>query len=211
MKTSFKIFGYLFFKILLFVSLTAFHSTSNNKIYYSINSSSKLYIAGTTNVNSFKCNCEEPLAKGSFVLKENENNATLWKCQDAFLKVRTESFDCRNRLMNRDLYKAMKSSQYPYISIQLLEITQASPKKLSNLCEWVNFKAKVIITLTHVSKTIQIDVKGQNYAPGQFHFLANTDLKMTDFDITPPTAGLGLVKVRDKITVYMDIFTHVEK
>jgi hypothetical protein len=211
MKALKKQYFHFSLQFILFVFLMAFCPKSSNKIYYSIHPNSKLFISGTTNVNTFQCNCTEPLAKGSFTLKELESNQGIFKCNDAWIKVKTESFDCRNRLMNRDLYKAMKSTQYPFISIQLIEISQYSVQKFNKKGEWLDFKAKVIVTLTHVSKTLQIEVRGQHFAPNQFHFLAKTDLRMTDFDITPPTAGLGLIKVRDKITVNLDIYAKVEE
>jgi hypothetical protein len=189
-------------------ALLAWGMKGAQTIHYTIQPTSQLYLVGTTNINTFTCHCQNPATKGSFQLRETENRQG-FQCINAILKIKTESFDCHNRLMNRDLYRAMKTTQYPYITIQMLDIAPLS-ENLEKTQHWAEAKANVQITLTHVSKTMPLTVKVCKIAPKKYHFVSQTDILMTDFGITPPTPGLGLIKVRNKITIHLNLIASVE-
>lgn len=194
--------------IFLLLSL-AFAFYKGETVSYTIDPASKLYLQGSTNVTNFSCNCNDRFSEGSFQINAKENNSLL-QFSNAVMYIKTETFDCRNRLMNRDLYKALKSTQYPKIKIQLLE-AQQNPNAMVNDCnDWVTLKGQAIITLTNVSKKVPLDVKAKKTGKNQFRFVSSKDLLMTDFNITPPSPMLGIVKVRDKITIHLDLNVCVE-
>jgi len=81
---------------------------------------SKLYLEGSSNVNTFTCDCETlddlaPLRLGMEV--DHQQNQAMF--ESARLKIKAESLDCGHKGINRDMYESLKSDQHPYISIEL--------------------------------------------------------------------------------------------
>src|SRR6185295_18809016 len=72
---------------------------------YSIDDETKLTIEGTSNVNSFECQCKDKFNKNKFSY--------------AKLSMKTSKLDCNNARMNKDLCEALKSENYPSIIIEL--------------------------------------------------------------------------------------------
>lgn len=173
---------------------------------YSIEDKSRLYIEGTSNVNSFDCNCRDRFSKGSLTLAFMDSDKSL-RFSNTMLKIRSQSLDCDNNKMNKDLYEALKSEQYPDITIQLHDAVVQSGSFSANNGEWVNVKAFVTLTITNVSRNIMMDVKGQKLGNGKFHFVSSKEILLTDYNIEPPTALLGLIKVRNNIRINLDLYT----
>jgi hypothetical protein len=84
-------------------------------------------------------------------------------------------------------------------------------ENLEKTQHWAEAQANVQITITHISKTMPLQVKVCKIAPNKYNFVSQADILMTDFGITPPTAGLGLIKVRNKITIHLDFIAQVEQ
>jgi polyisoprenoid-binding protein YceI len=101
--------------------------------------------------------------------------------------------------MDRKAYSALKVTAFPEIkftSISAIGISPDNNKFRDNLAGNLFIAGKsvpVSIPLTgalsNINGTNKIDVSGE------------IELKMSDFDITPPTAMLGTLKTGDKVKV----------
>ena len=189
---------------------TAFTFPKKNKnINYSIDPSSSLIIEGSSNINSFYCKCEEEFQEYCCSLKEDENSTKLI-FENTALEVKTRSFDCGSRPISKDMWKTLRSQQYPYIRIVLQEAVPNRPGDLQKICkEWVPFKVKTMITIAGTERTVQLDVVAKELQKDQYRFSGAKDLLMSDFGIDPPKAVLGLIKVNDRITIDLDLMIDV--
>ncbi len=176
---------------------------------YSIDPGSSLAIAGTSNVNSFNCFCNENFIKRPVKVTSIDSSMVL-RLSNAVLKLPTKTMDCNNSRMNSDLCDALKADQYPYIVIELHEVN------LSNLNrqalkggEWRNVVAIATLTITNVCRPLVLDVRAQQVSPGHYHFVSSKDLKMTDFKVDPPTALFGLIKVHNEINIKLDLYATI--
>lgn len=173
--------------------------------YFDIEKGSKLFIEGSSNVNSFECESKDEflnqLSRITFSDDERSLNFT-----STSLRLRTTLLDCDNSKMNRDLCEALKSEDYPYITIELHDavIIEGSPKRLDS-----NFivRCSASMSITNVTRKVSLDVKAKNLGNGRFRFYSTTRLLMTDYGVEPPTALLGLIKVRNSIRIVLDITT----
>lgn len=157
---------------------------------------SRLWIDGTSSVNSFTCHAEE--MDGTGVLKGRD--AVTGSESPALITVQVPALDCGNRRMNKDLRDAMKADEFPTITFRLdyAERVHAPGDSL---------RVQVVGTLTLAgqSREVVVLMTAERLADGRYRGTGKKDLKMTDFGITPPTALLGLVKARDEITIGFEL------
>jgi len=183
------------------------NSTLFDYTYY-LEENSKLYIEGTSNVNSFDCSCKDNFPKRGIKVAFSDDFKTI-RFTNSFFKIRTQSLDCNNSRMNRDLCEALKSSEYPDIKIELKEAKLVSTTPGSD--GWLSIKVNATMTITNVTKDVVLDVKGKKNSDDRFRFVCSKEILLTDYNIEPPTALLGLVKVRNNIKINFDLFTVAEQ
>jgi hypothetical protein len=173
---------------------------------YTIEDGSKLSIDGTSNINSFECFCKDKLPPRTTRIQMI--SATQVRFQNASLSLRTKALDCDNSKMNSDLCDALKADDYPYITIQFHDATIVRGD-LSDASDGADLRMQATMSITDVNQRVTLDVKGKKLSPGRYRFTCAKKLKMTDFNIDPPTALFGLIRVRDEITVNFDITTRL--
>ena len=178
------------------------------KKQFTILKTSKLFLTGTTNVNTFKCDCEDYFPPQTFSAEKNGNTASF---RNASIKMRTQKFNCKNAKMNRDMHKALKADKFPQIQIALVE-THFNPDQLKNgnSDHWYDVRAKVHLTITDVRRTQIIQAKYQKHSTNRFTLRGAKSLKMTDYGIEPPEALFGLIKVDDEITFNFNLDVAIE-
>ncbi len=175
---------------------------------YSIDPGSCLTIAGTSNINSFNCLCNETFTKRPMRVTTIDTISTL-RFSNAILKLPTKSMDCANSRMNSDLCDALKADEFPYIIIELQEVVAHVSAASLAKGEWTNVVAHTTLTITNVCRPVSMEVKVKKVAADRYHLLCSKDLKMTDFKVEPPTALFGLIKVHNEIKINLDLTTTV--
>ncbi len=166
---------------------------------------SRLYLTGTTNVNTFTCDCRDRFPTQTIEVEHNDRVAMF---KSARLRMRTQKFDCHNAKMDRDMHKALKAEEFPYIKIELVR-TRQDPDQIHN-GDWFDVLATVKLTITDVSKEKQIQARARKVGENRFVLQGEQSLKMTEFGIDPPEALFGLIKVDDLITFHFDLTIQVE-
>lgn len=166
---------------------------------------SSLTLEGTTNVNQFSCKCTESFPAQEFFVTRTKDE----KCTNVFrqtrLKLSVKSLDCGNRMMNRDMYGALNADDFPYIYIDLLQVAEELCDLPGEEMNWAKLIAVTRITINGQSHDYWMNVIARKTGPGQFRFISEKVLSMKDFGIDPPTAALGMVKVRDEIKISLDM------
>jgi polyisoprenoid-binding protein YceI len=177
---------------------------------YRIQPGSILRLEGKTNVGTFKCACEDQFRQQTFTAHQT-SKANFAEFSATALDVRTKSFDCGNKMMNRDLYRALNADQYPTVRIELLRVIENECSLLRD-CEgeWVTMKVQMRLTINGQEQEYWLDVTGKKNASADFRFIGSKQLCMSDFGVTPPTAMMGAVKVQDEIRIYFDLAVKVE-
>ena len=183
------------------------NATATDKKRYYIESGSRLYLKGTSNVNEFTCDCEDQYARQVLELERNGGYA---RFHNVDLLLKSKNFDCHNRKIDNDMQKALQSSQYPYIKVSLVDTWQ-DVKCLQGGCkDWFNVQANVNITITNVTKKQSIPGQAKVLGPKQFQLRGEHALQMSTYGITPPEAMFGLIKVNDWITFHFDLIVTID-
>lgn len=170
-------------------------------------SESSLWIEGRSNVSDFECTSEKYTGSASVYSAnslETEGNH-LQGHISIEIRIQVDGFECGRNRMNRDLQNALKADEHPEIIFRFAsaEIIDSPARPESPYILYVNG------ALTAAGETREIGFEAQGYYMDGYRMRAtgNSVIKMTDFNIEPPTALLGLVQADDQLTVNFDLVT----
>lgn len=173
------------------------------QMQYRVGPSSQFWIDGTSTVNSFTCAASEVAGHG--VVKEAAD-ASQHTDLNAEVVIPVRAFDCGVRQMNRDMYEALKGQAHPAVrfAINRAELLSAPP-----YAEWTPVKVWGTITLAGEQRPVTVTAQGRRLGDGRVRVQGQHALRMTDFDIEPPTGLLGLVRAHNDIVVRFDLIASV--
>ncbi|PIQ61727.1 MAG: hypothetical protein COV99_08580 [Bacteroidetes bacterium CG12_big_fil_rev_8_21_14_0_65_60_17] len=172
-----------------FLLLMAGHAAAQQP--YVLSDSSRLAIHGTSTVNSFEC--EAAFVTGSGVLDGGSRSS-------AHVEVRVPDLDCGKRRMNRDLKEALRSDEFPLISFNL---QYAERVDSLNTIQIVG-----TLSLAGASRDINVLLHAERRTDGSVRGWGRKHLRMTDFDVDPPTALFGVVKAHDDIEIVFNLIAN---
>lgn len=164
---------------------------------YTVGVPSQFWIDGTSTVSAFTCAASE--VAGSGVV---ESPAAARTALRAEVVIPVRSFDCGVRQMNRDLYEALKGQAFPAVRFTLrhAEVLPTPP-----YAAWTPVRVWGTLDLAGAQRPVTLTAQGQRLPDGRVRLQGRHALRMTDFDIEPPTGLLGLVRAHDSITVRFDL------
>src|SRR5690625_5069016 len=187
---------------------------------------SRFWIEGTSNVNSFSCIAEA--FQGGMVIEPELPEEMPEKIEGDVileLKIPVLGFECGKRRMNRDINRALKSDSHPFIHFEYhnvrvadrrqqeiadgreQEITDGREQEESFEGRGSNWLLEVegVLTVAGTSRTITFNAEGAVLDEKRVRVRGHKEILMTDYNIEPPTALLGVVRAQDELTVYFDI------
>ena len=101
--------------------------------------------------------------------------------------------------MDDKMYDALELKQFPTITYSLSKATlKTSPSTQGSA---YHFDTTGQLTIAGAAHEVNLDLGVLPHGDGQLTITTNIGLKMTDFDVKPPTAMLGVIKSGDAITV----------
>jgi len=158
-------------------------------------------INGKTNVNKFSClNCDEITTYSKNPDVKQVGNS--WYLDNAYIKVKSKSFDCGMKEMTKDFKDLLCVDSHPYMTIRI--------DKLVGINDINNCNALAKISLTIAGTTQKIDlpliIKQEN---GQTICIGSTSLNIGAFNIQAPSKFFGLVKVEEVIDVDFNLLLDV--
>jgi len=172
---------------------------------------SRLWIEGVTNINTYQCTADTIAGFGR--LDETERPSDTVEGHGSVtidVKIPVYELDCGKKAMNKDMYEALKAGSYPQIHYQLKE-AEFIENVFEDGAEWMRIMSRGIIKVAGVEKEVNIPVLGKVLDNNRFHVKGEKELMMTEFDIQPPTALLGLIKAKNNITIKFDVIVTLDE
>ncbi len=165
---------------------------------------SKLWIEGRSNINEFECQANRYF--GEATLFDEPNPDFLEEAdQRVYLRVeiRVDGFECGRSRMNRDLQQALKSDEFPEIVFMFDNATMLNgPQEDEDAFE---IEVHGSLTVAGNTRNIRFVTRAYYLEHDKVRAIGNTKIKMSDFDVEPPTALMGLVKADDELKVNFDL------
>lgn len=177
---------YWFFFTAAFLWLAFQGMADGNESSVPAECNSYVSIHGSSNVNQFRIYNEKPKIETT---PENisENN---------HIRIFVYDFEASNNRMLNDFYDMVNASEYPYIEIAIESKERADFDETSGL---TRFRTKV--TIAGKSNTYVVPSAFSGCEKRGFMLKGDLHVKLTDFDIDPPTKLLGAVKVNDEVFI----------
>jgi polyisoprenoid-binding protein YceI len=162
-------------------------------ISYEINASaSKFIIKGTSSLHDWEMISDSFSGKLDF---ERLGSNDL-KINNIEVKVGVKTLESGKRVMDKKCYDALKSDSYPNITYKFTKIE--SMQSTGNN----TYTAKLTGSLSIAGKTRSVAIDTKISVVGdQVIIKGEKPLKMTDFDVEPPTALLGTLKTGNDIII----------
>lgn len=151
---------------------------------------SSIKVLGTSTVHDWHEDVEK------FSSKLTINNTEAFSVTALELKIVAESLESGKSLMNKLTYEALKTKKHPNILFTLV-----SQEKISKVKDGeYDALLKGNLTIAGVKKEITIKLKLiQNET--EIILKGNKTIKMTDYEMKPPTAMFGTIKTGDEVTI----------
>lgn len=159
---------------------------------------SRLWIEGSSNVNRFQCRAAR---YNTDVAPPTTDTTTKVE-----VDVAVEGFDCGKRRMNRDLYETLLANKHPFISF---EYQSTESMTFSEETDTYTMVVNGRLTVAGHTNQIQFPLTAELINGNTIRAVGSTDLKMTAYNVEPPSALLGLVRVNDELTVHFEIVANL--
>ncbi|MEX0944734.1 MAG: YceI family protein [Balneolaceae bacterium] len=170
--------------------------------------SSRLWIEGKSNVNEFECQANQYFAEATLI---DDNDPIEFQQQlDARvfmqLEIQVDGFECGRSRMNKDLQAALKSSEFPEITFEFDNASILNLPENNNVDNAFEIEVNGTLSVAGNSRDIHFTTKAYFVETYLIRAIGKTTIQMSDFNVEPPVALMGLVKVEDELTVNFDLY-----
>ncbi|UII19196.1 YceI family protein [Fulvivirga ligni] len=154
-------------------------------------------LSGTSNVNHFTCNMTKGLSRNQLAVCYQEKE-DLYTFDNSGFALNINKFDCENSRMTHDLQDALQSDEFPVIKFELLSIKGL----VAGDCE---AEAESLITIAGNTNKYLLTYQVKQVSEESYKIELKANFNMRDFNITPPTALMGIVKVNEIISINLHL------
>ncbi|ODT56022.1 MAG: hypothetical protein BGP01_08405 [Paludibacter sp. 47-17] len=153
---------------------------------------SSIVINGTSNVHDWKSKTSQ--IKGQMVFADNN--------QLKFLSVDipVKSIKSGEKLMDSKTYDTLGAEKNPTISFRMTDVA-GFQRNGNDISVAVNGN----LTIAGTTKKVVLKAKGKSNQNGVYTFNGETQIKMSDFGMKPPTVLMGTLKVGDLVKLSFDV------
>lgn len=193
------LFGFLILSLIATDSLRAQNLTVQKE-------NSSLAIEGHSNVNQFRCEANdyktiiERTSNPDQPEEEVENQLTV------HISIEVDGFECGRSRMNRDLRDALKVNQHPTIDFEYISTREMSYDDSSDR---YTLQVTGDLTVAGTTNRIEFEINGVLLNGNLVRAKGEKLILMSDYNIEPPVALFGLIKVQEELTVLFDLMAEV--
>lgn len=184
------------------VMLLFFTGTTNNSSkqpFELSKESASVLISGTSSLHDWKMSLKIFDCNANFIVE----GSRLRGIDDVTFNCKATDLKSDNSLMDKKAYAALKSGTFPEIKFNMVSVMEISPDNNKFIS---SIRGKLFIAGKSIPVSIPLNGSLSNI--NGFNIIdvsGGTELKLSDFDITPPTAMMGVLKTGDRITVSFSI------
>ncbi len=154
------------------------------------NTESTVTVFGTSSLHDWHVVAETK--SGQIIFKDLETG----ELETCTLDVVSQSLKSGKKAMDKNTYKALKTETYKSIFFQLTSVQSIIDKGIGKFL----IKCQGDLTITNVKKQIPIEFTIE-IIQDKIIVTGSKSIKMTDFNIEPPTALLGTIRTGNEITI----------
>ncbi|MFB6274380.1 MAG: YceI family protein [Salinibacter sp.] len=187
--------------VLLSVLLSA---NARGQIQVTPHRKSQFWIHGKATGRTFTC--EAPRVEGTGRLPAREEGIPKEASGEhatVTVRVPVRAIDCGNSMMTNDLQEALKMEQHPKIRFQLVHATVNG--RVDTSAHWRRVDVLGPLTVAGTKRLVGLDAAARALDENHFRLRGCLPIRMTHFNIDPPTKAFGLIKVKNRVEVQFDL------
>jgi hypothetical protein len=175
--------------------------------HLTVHSKSTFWIQGEATTNDFTCHVGRVEGRAELPPPEKALAASSKKRRTTVVvTVPVRAFDCGNRIMTKDLKEALKMEKHPTIRFELVHARVGVPTDTAGT--WRRVRVLGTLTIAGTKRLINLEAKGHAIDRHRFRVRGCRGIRMTHFNIEPPTKAFGLIKVKDRVVVHFDLLAY---
>lgn len=179
----------------LFFALMTLHNVCAQSFKLDQNLS-KMYITGTSNLHNWYADVSSMSGSVNFT-SFSDYNITPNKLN---LSVNTSGIKGEKVVMNKNIQKTLLADKFNTIEYRFESVTKINVLNVNTfILETIG-----LLTISGTSKQIVLNLNVE-ILKNSIHIKGSKELKMTDFNIQPPKALLGMLKTGDTVKVFFDL------
>ncbi|OWY24393.1 YceI family protein [Sphingobacteriales bacterium UPWRP_1] len=178
-------------KLIALIVLTSVFVMANAQEEYKLTGSS-VKIDGTSTLHNWTADVTK--VSGKLAMSDHGGGVNL-----SSVNIEMDVYSIKSdkgSTMETNIYNALKAKSNPKITFQLTKVNSISGT-LADLTAVVSGN----LTIAGTTKAVDLTVKGKQKANGAIEFSGSKKLKMTTFNVKPPTFMFGAMKTGDDVTI----------
>lgn len=182
---------------ILLIGLLFGQVLSAQERYKLVQENSKLIVKGTSTVHDWEMETSE--LRSEILVSFKEGN--LFEFENVSFNCPADKILSDNSIMDGKTHKALKASKHPTISFKMKSLTNFKIN-CSSFSGEIDGYAKI----AGVTKQIKFSFQGKIINQHSIQVNGVVPLKMSDFDVDPPTAMLGALKTGNEVKVEYEFY-----
>ncbi len=174
---------------LLPLALVVFQLSAQTQ--YNLKSGYDIHIAGTSSLHDWEMKSEN--SEG--YLKATVSDNSLSSISDIHIVVEAESLKSGKSGMDKNAYEAIKTKEHKSIVFDSKNVSISGSK----------VTASGDLTIAGTKKNITLESSCSVLSNGDIKCTGSTKMKMTEFNVDPPTAMFGSIKTGDDLEIVFDV------
>ncbi len=181
-------------RFILFTLIIALGGTADllaQQSYRLEQANSSVVVQGTSTLHDWEMEAKDITAN----LTVDKNGSSINQIDNVYFAVKSDNIVGESSIMDGKAHDALRAKKYPTITFRM--------KSVSNLVSnggKINGSLTGDVTIAGVTKNITLPFEG-TLSGSTIKVSGSKDLKMSDFNITPPTAMLGTLKTGNEIKI----------
>lgn len=156
-----------------------------------------LVVKGTSNLHDWESPAKEIRANGAITLVAG----VLKSVQSLDVEIPVKMIkSSKGSIMDNKTYDALKANSNPNIVYKLEKVTSLNKKG-----DAYDLSTTGYLTIAGATNKIDLSVQGKVGGDGSITFNGSKKLKMTDYNIKPPTALLGTLTTGDEVEIVFQV------
>jgi polyisoprenoid-binding protein YceI len=162
-------------------------------------SSARVSLDGTSNLNTFTASTHTVMIRAIELAGAPVGDVLDYVLQPGSLKglevtIPTRSLTSPKEGIDKNMHKALKAEEHPNLRFHLTALEGSG----------TSYRATGLLTAAGVEKEVALALQVRR-ADAVLVITGTTDLSMTDFGITPPTARLGMLKTNPQVKIRIEL------
>lgn len=164
-----------------------------------VSDKSEIIIHGSTSINNFSCS-------SSLVLMNDTLPVLITPGKFIFTNARliftVNSIECGDNYSNKQLRNTLKSNQFPFILVDLMEI---SPDPSF----FYKARTQLRVEVAGKQQLQNVNLILRRAAEDVYHLSGVTQISMSEYDLVAPSPMMGLIKVEDRLDIEIHLVLKV--